>query len=96
MLAWGLPARGGPEGAAGASPDVVDARTPSVFARVATCLSHPSWEVRRLASEILGQDRSPAARDLLRARRDLELEPVGREALTEALAIRPPRFDGGG
>ena len=75
---------------------VDDAHTPSVFARVATCLSHPAWEVRRLASEILGQDRSPAARELLRARLDLELEPVVREALTEALSIRPPRFDGGG
>lgn len=75
--------------------EVTDPRTPSVFARVGTCLSHPAWEVRRLASEILGQDRSPAARELLRARLDLELEPVVREALTEALSIRPPRFEGG-
>lgn len=64
---------------------------PRAYHLIAGCLSHSSWEVRRLASEILGQDRSPAARALLRARLELELEPAVREALTEALSIRPPR-----
>jgi HEAT repeat protein len=69
--------------------------SPPALSRAAVCLTHPAWEVRRLASEIFGEDRSEAARELLRARLELELEPEVREALTEALSIRPPR-DGGG
>ena len=61
------------------------------LARLGTCLDHPSWEVRRLASELLGQSKSsPGARELLRARLEREREPVVREALTAALSLRPP------
>ncbi|MFO0669116.1 MAG: HEAT repeat domain-containing protein [Polyangiaceae bacterium] len=71
-------------------PDIAGAGE-EVFARVADCLTHPAWEVRRLASELLGQGRSPEARALLRARLEHELEPAVREVLQGALSIRPPR-----
>jgi len=61
------------------------------LARLGSCLDHPSWEVRRLASELLGQSKTvPGARELLRARLEREKEPVVREALTAALSLRPP------
>jgi HEAT repeat protein len=64
-----------------------DARS---LARLGTCLDHVSWEVRKVASELLGQAKSGAAQELLRARLEREKEPIVREALTGALSLRPP------
>lgn len=64
--------------------------TPRSLARVGLSLDHDSWEVRRLASEILGQNKSSAAKALLRARLDREKEQVVRDALSVALSLRPP------
>ncbi|WP_394843364.1 HEAT repeat domain-containing protein [Pendulispora brunnea] len=60
------------------------------LARLGTCLDHASWEVRRLASELLGHTKAPAAKELLRARLEREKEPIVRGALTLALSLRPP------
>lgn len=60
------------------------------LARLGTCLDHASWEVRRVASELLGQSKVAAAQELLRGRLEREKEPVVREALTVALSLRPP------
>ncbi|HWL89692.1 MAG TPA: HEAT repeat domain-containing protein, partial [Polyangiaceae bacterium] len=60
------------------------------LARLGTCLDHASWEVRRLASELLGHSKVPAAKELLRARLEREKEPIVRGALTLALSLRPP------
>ncbi|MDB4998723.1 MAG: repeat protein, partial [Myxococcaceae bacterium] len=65
----------------------LDARA---LARLGMSLDHESWEVRRLASELLGQSKSPSAQALLRARLEREKEPVVRDALTNALSLRPP------
>jgi len=65
---------------------VRDAR---VLARFGLCLDHASWEVRRVAAELLGQDASPAAEALLRARYERERDPLVREAIQDAVTIRP-------
>ena len=65
---------------------VGDAR---VLARFGSCLDHPSWEVRRVAAELLGQDASPAADALLRARYERERDPLVREAIRAAVSVRP-------
>ena len=57
-------------------------------------LDHASWEVRRLVAELLGQDASPPARALLRARLDRETDPVVREAIAEGLAGRSGSSEG--
>jgi HEAT repeat protein len=59
------------------------------LARLGLCLDHASWEVRRLAAELLGQDRSPGAQALLRARFEREKDPMVREALASAVSVRP-------
>jgi HEAT repeat protein len=60
------------------------------LARLGLCLDHPSWEVRRLAAELLGQARTPSAEGLLRARYELESDPMVKEAIALAVSLRPP------
>jgi HEAT repeat protein len=62
-------------------------------ARIGLCLDHPSWEVRRLAAEILSQDRSAASQEFLRARYERETDPTVRDAIAAAVSIRPPSKD---
>jgi HEAT repeat protein len=71
----------------GAQPDV------RALARLGHCLDHASWEVRRLAAELLGQDKSPGAQALLRARYEREKEPVVRDAIAAAVSLRPAGED---
>jgi hypothetical protein len=63
------------------------------LARLGLCLDHTSWEVRRVAAELLGQDKSPAAQALLRARYEREKEAVVRDAIAAAVSLRPPGED---
>ncbi|MDP9148656.1 MAG: HEAT repeat domain-containing protein, partial [Myxococcota bacterium] len=68
-----------------------DARS---LARMGLCLDHPSWEVRRLAAELLGHDKRAGAQGLLRARYDREKDLVVREAIKAAVSVHsldPPR-----
>jgi HEAT repeat protein len=60
------------------------------LARLGLCLDHDSWEVRRLAAELLGQSGTPSALALLRARYEREKDPVVREAIALAVSVRPP------
>ena len=60
------------------------------LARLGLCLDHASWEVRRVAAELLGQDKSPGAQALLRARYEREQDPIVREAIAAAVSVRPP------
>jgi HEAT repeat protein len=60
------------------------------LARLGLCLDHSSWEVRRLAAELLGQAKSPSAEGLLRARYERESDPIVREAIASAVSLRPP------
>jgi HEAT repeat protein len=60
------------------------------LARLGLCLEHSSWEVRRLAAELLGQDRRPGAQGLLRARYERERDPIVRAAIGSAVSLRPP------
>ena len=68
------------------------ARNPSVaaYVRVASCLGHSSWEVRRLASELLAHVHDSKVVELLRVRLETEKEPVVRDALNAALSLPPP------
>ncbi len=59
------------------------------FSRVAGCLDHRSWEVRRAAAERLGRERTPGAEALLRARYGRETDPVVRDVIAQALSLRP-------
>jgi HEAT repeat protein len=59
------------------------------LARLGLCLDHGSWEVRRVAAELLGQNRGPGAQALLRARFERERDPVVREAIGTAVSLRP-------
>jgi HEAT repeat protein len=63
------------------------------LARLGHCLDHASWEVRRVAAELLGQDKSPGAQALLRARYEREKEPVVRDAIAAAVSLRPSGED---
>ncbi len=65
----------------------LDARA---LARVGLCLDHASWDVRRLAAELLGQDKTGPAEALLRARWQRERDPVVKETLGTAVSVRPP------
>jgi HEAT repeat protein len=60
-----------------------------VMARLGLCLDHASWEVRRVAAELLGQDKSPGAQALLRARYEREKDPTVRDAIAAAVSVRP-------
>ena len=65
------------------------------FVRIASCLDHSSWEVRRLASELLAHIHDSKVIELLRVRLETEKEPVVREALNAALSLPPPsNFEG--
>lgn len=83
-------------------PEVVKAamneisRAPTVesFVRLAQTLEHPSWEVRRLASELLAHVHEAKIVELLRMRLEREKEPIVREALNAALSLPPPSFEG--
>jgi HEAT repeat protein len=63
------------------------------LARVGLCLDHPSWEVRRLAAELLGQNKTQNAKALLRARFERERDPLVRAAIATAVTVRPPPSD---
>jgi HEAT repeat protein len=63
---------------------------PRAMARLGMCLDHASWEVRRIAAELLGQDKSPAAQALLRSRYEREKDPIVRDAIAAAVSVRPP------
>jgi HEAT repeat protein len=63
-----------------------DARAVS---RLGSCLDHPSWEVRRLAVELLCQETSAASLPLLRGRFEREGDERVREAITAAVSLRP-------
>jgi HEAT repeat protein len=63
-----------------------DARS---LSRFGLCLDHESWEVRRVAAELLGHKGGPEARPLLRARLEREKDALVREALGLALGARP-------
>jgi len=75
-----------------------------VMVEVARALSHPSWEVRRRAAELVALLDPLAARPLLVARAEVESEPSVREAIDRGLADLssrgfstsrpPPRSDG--
>jgi hypothetical protein len=52
--------------------------------------------VRRVAAELLGQDPSAGARDLLRAGYERERDPIVREAIVSATSVRPPVSDSSG
>jgi HEAT repeat protein len=59
------------------------------LARLGLCLDHASWEVRRVAAELLGQDKSASAQALLRARYEREKDPFVRDAISAAVSVRP-------
>ena len=59
--------------------------SPRILARVALCLDHAAYEVRRFAAELLGGLNDPAAHAFVRARLARETDPGVREALTSAL-----------
>jgi HEAT repeat protein len=63
------------------------------LSRIGLCLDHEAWEVRRLAAELLGQNKTPAAKSLLRARYEREKDPVVRSAIATAVTVRPPPAD---
>ena len=63
---------------------------PRVLARFGRCLDHGSWEVRRLAAELLGQYGSVGAQALLRGRYEREKDPLVRDAIAVAVSVRPP------
>jgi HEAT repeat protein len=63
--------------------------SPRALARLGLCLDHPAWEVRRVAAELLGQEKSSAAQGLLRARYERERDPMVREAIADAVSVRP-------
>lgn len=65
------------------------------LARLGLCLDHVSWEVRRVAAELLGQDKTPAAQALLRARYEREKDPYVREAIADAVSLQPSSLEWG-
>jgi HEAT repeat protein len=80
-------------------------RDERVEAHLARALSHPAWDLRRLAADLLGQRGDDSAKTLLRARLAQETEPLVREAIQRSLAdaegvagmrasLLPPSFGG--
>jgi HEAT repeat protein len=65
------------------------AEGPRSLSRLGLCLDHASWEVRRVAAELLGHKGDAPARALLRARLEREKDELVREALGLALGARP-------
>ena len=68
------------------------APSPTAVEHIAQALEHPSWQIRRLAAEILGVDGSDEARASLRGRLEHETDATVREAIM--LANSAP-FGGG-
>jgi HEAT repeat protein len=77
-----------------AEPEVVKAalrviskeeRDPRATAHVAASLDHETWDVRRLAAELLGRKLDPAIRQLLRQRLTMEREPLVRSEIQRSL-----------
>lgn len=64
------------------------------LARLCVCLDHESWEVRRLAAELLGAQRSEQAQALLRTQLEREADGTVREALVSALGQHVPDREG--
>ncbi|MGC4065547.1 MAG: HEAT repeat domain-containing protein [Polyangiaceae bacterium] len=56
-----------------------------VDAHLGACLDHESWEVRRLAADLLGRRGGDVAEGLLRAKRSAEREPLVNDAIERAL-----------
>jgi HEAT repeat protein len=63
--------------------------------RIGGCLDHESFEVRRLAAQLLGAEGSPLAHMRLRACLERENDPLVRDAIAEALSIRAALRDDG-
>jgi HEAT repeat protein len=60
------------------------------LARLGLCLDHPSWDVRRMAAELLGHSQASGSQALLRARYERETDPLVRDAIAMAVSLRPP------
>ncbi|MFC1641255.1 HEAT repeat domain-containing protein [Myxococcota bacterium] len=60
-------------------------RHPAVVQGLLRCLSHPGWDVRRLAADLLGQIGGNGAIAALRERLASEVEPLVRDAIQRAL-----------
>jgi HEAT repeat protein len=58
------------------------------LARLGLCLDHPSWDVRRMAAELLGQSQASGSQALLMARYEREKDPVVRNAIAMAVRLR--------
>ncbi|HEU5074729.1 MAG TPA: HEAT repeat domain-containing protein, partial [Polyangiaceae bacterium] len=75
------------------SPEVVKAalgaiselNDPRVATHIGVCLDHEAWDVRRLAADLLGELGGESNVNLLRAKLQLEKEPLVRDALARAL-----------
>lgn len=80
-------------GLAHESPEVVKAvlkalaelDDPRATPHVGACLDHEAWDVRRLAADLLGLLGGEANVELLRAKLQVEKEPLVRDAITRAL-----------
>jgi HEAT repeat protein len=60
---------------------------PRAFPHLGACLDHPSWDVRRLAADLLGRSGGGEANlGILRAKLAVESETLVREAIQRALA----------
>jgi HEAT repeat protein len=70
---------------------------PRVIVHLGACLDQSTWDVRRLAADLLGRAPSEASAALLRARLSVEQDPMVKDALARALESsgqrrsRPPR-----
>jgi HEAT repeat protein len=60
------------------------------LAKVMECLEHESFEVRRLAANLLGVEGSATSQSRLRSRLERETDERVREAIAEALSARAP------
>jgi HEAT repeat protein len=63
------------------------------LARLGLCLDHPSWDVRRMAAELLGNSQASGSQALLQARYEREKDPLVRDAIAAAVSLRPARSD---
>ena len=80
---------------------LVEKSDPRVATHVGACLDHDAWDVRRLAADLLGQLGGEANVELLRAKMQVEKEPLVRDAIARALEAlgalrRTPSPAGGG
>jgi HEAT repeat protein len=70
---------------------------PRVIVHLGACLDQSTWDVRRLAADLLARSPSEASASLLRARLAVESDPMVKDALSRALESggqrrsRPPR-----